>query len=85
MKDVNLNHKPVWKKKLPLKVKTAINYADLKKRAIEKLLHHGQSFFGLEEYVLLYADGKEALFLPGITTPISQPDSYKEELRKPYS
>ena len=62
MKNVNLNHKPVRKKKLPLKVKTAISYDDLKKRAIEKLLHHGQSFFGLEEYVLLYADGKKHFF-----------------------
>ena len=83
MKNVNLNLKPVRGKKLPLKVKTTINYDDLKKRAIEKHSHHDQSFCGLEEYVLLYPDGKEALFLPGITS--FQLDSYKEELGKSHS
>ena len=85
MKNVNLNLKPVRGKKLPLKVKTTINYDDLKKRAIEKHSHHDQSFCDLEEYVLLYPDGKEALFLPGITSTRFQLDSYKEELGKPYS
>ena len=83
--NVNLNLKPVRGKKLPLKVKTTINYDDLKKRAIEKHSHHDQSFCCLEEYVLLYPDGKEALFLPGITSTRFQLDSYKEELGKPYS
>ena len=68
MKNVNLNLKPVRGRKLPLKVKTAINYDDLKKRAIEKHSHHDQSFCCLEECVLFYPDGKEALFLPGITS-----------------
>ena len=85
MKNVNLNLKPVRGKKLPLKVKIAINYDDLKKRAIEKHSHHDQSFCGLEEYVLLYPDGREALFLPEITSTRYQLDSYKEELGKPYS
>ena len=71
--------------KLLLKVKTTINHDDLKKRAIEKHSHHDQSFCGLEEYTLLYPDGKEALFLPGITTTRFQRDSYKEELEKLYS
>ena len=62
MKNIKLNLKPVRGKKLPLKVKTTINYDDLKKRAIEKHSHHDQSFCDLEEYVLLYTDGKEALF-----------------------
>ena len=83
MKNVKLNLKAVRGKELPLKVKTTINYDDLKKRAIEKHSHHDQSFCGLEEYVLLYPDGKEALFLPGITS--FQLDSYKEELGKSYS
>ena len=85
MKNVNLNLKRVRGKKLPLKVKTTINYDNLKKRAIEKHSHHDQSFCGLEEYVLLYPDGKETLFLPGITSTRFQLDSYKEELGKPYS
>ena len=80
-----MNLKPVRGKKLPLKVKTSINYDYLKKRAIEKHSHHDQSFCGLEEYVLLYPDGKEALFLPRITTTRFQLDSYKEELGKPHS
>ena len=84
MKNVNLNLQPVRGKKLLLKVKTTINY-DLKKRAIEKHSHHDQSFCCLEEYVLLYPDGKEALSLPGITSTRLQLDSYKEELGKPYS
>ena len=72
-----MNLKPVRGKKLPLWW--------LKKGAIEKHSHHGQSFCGLEEYALLYPDGKEALFLPGITTTRFQLDCYKEELGKPYS
>ena len=36
-------------------------------------------------YVLLYPDGKEELFLPGITSTTFQLDPYKEELGKPYS
>ena len=36
MKNMNLNLKPVRGKKLPLKVKTTINYDNLKKRAVEK-------------------------------------------------
>ena len=62
MNNVSLNLKPVSGKKLPLKFKTTINFDDLKKRAIEKHSHHHQSFCSLEEYVLLYPDGKEALF-----------------------
>ena len=85
MKNDNLNLKPVRGKKLLLKVKTTINYDDLKKGAIEKHLHHDQSFCSLEEYISLYPDGKEALFLPRITTTRFQLDSYKEELGKPYS
>ena len=84
MKNVNLNLKPVRRKKLLLKVKTKINYDDLKKRATEKHSHHDQSFCGLEEYALLYPDGKEALFLPRITTTRFRLDSNKEELGKPY-
>ena len=51
MKNINFNLKPAREKKLPLKVKTTINYDNLKKRAIEKHSHHDQSFCGLEEYV----------------------------------
>ena len=85
MKNVNLNLKLVRAKKLSLKTKTTINYDHLKRRAIEKHSHQDQSFCGLVEYVLLYPDGKEALFLPGITTTRFELDSCKEELRKPYS
>ena len=83
MKNFNLNLKPVRGKKLSLKVKTANSKDDLKKRAKEKHSHHDQFLCGLEEYVLLYSHGKEALFLPGITSTRSQLDSYKEELGKP--
>ena len=65
MRNVNLNLKPVRGKKLPLKVKTTINYDDLKKKSNRKAFTPRPVFCGLEEYVLLYPDGKEALFLPG--------------------
>ena len=39
----------------------------MKKRAKEKNSQHDQSSCSLEEYILFYPDGKEALFLPGIT------------------
>ena len=85
VKNVNLNLKPVRGKKLQLKVKATINYDHLKKRAIENHSHHEQSFCGLEEYVLLYPDGKEALSVPGINSTRFKLDSYKEELGKLYS
>ena len=53
MKNVDLNLKLVRGKKYPLKVKTTVNYDDLKKRATEKHSNHDQSFCDLEEYVLL--------------------------------
>ena len=62
MKNVNLNVKPIRGKNLPLKVKTTIYYDD-------------QSFCGLEEYMLLYLDGKEARFLTGIKNNKFQLDS----------
>ena len=80
-----MNLKLVRGKKLPLKLKTAINYNDLKKRAIEKHSHHKPFSCGLEKYLLPYPDVKEALFLPGITTTRFQLDSCKEEIGKPYS
>ena len=40
MKNVSLNLKSAREKKLALKVKTTINYDDLKKRAIQKHSHH---------------------------------------------
>ena len=57
----------------------------MKKRTIEKHSHHYQFFCDLEEYILLYPNGKETLFLPGITTTRLQLDSYKEQLGKPCS
>ena len=63
MKNVNLNLPPVGGKKLQLKVKTTINYDDLKKKRVtEKHSNHDQFFCGLEEYVLLYADEKKHSF-----------------------
>ena len=38
-----------------------MNYDNLKKRAIEKHSYHDQYFCDLEEYVLLYPDGKETM------------------------
>ena len=57
----------------------------MKKWAIEKHSHHDQSFCDSEENVLLYPEGKEELFLPGITSTRFQLDSYKKESGKPYS
>ena len=58
----NLNLKPVRGKKLPLKVKTTVNYDDLKKRAIEKHSHHDQSFCCLEEYFITLSRWKRSIF-----------------------
>ena len=67
MKNVDLNLKPVTGKKLPLKVKTTINYDDLKKKSNRKAFTPRPVFLRLRRIcVLLYPDGKEALFLPGI-------------------
>ena len=86
MKYIDQSFKPVRGKKLPLKVHETIDYFSLKRAAVEKHANHDQLFCGLEEYSLLYPDGKEAYFLPGITSSVKfQLDLYKEELGKPYS
>ena len=58
MKNLNLNLKS-QRKKLKLQLNMTIWKKEQKKRI--------QSSCSLEEYILFYPDGKEALFLPGIT------------------
>ena len=84
MKYIDQSFKPVRGKKLPLKVHQTIDYFSLERAAVEKHANHDQLFCGLEEYSLLYPDGKEAYFLPGSSVKF-QLDLYKEELGKPYS
>ena len=62
MKNVYLNLKPVREKKVRLKVKTTINYDDLKKRSIEKHSHHGQSFCGLRRLCITLSRWKRSTF-----------------------
>ena len=66
---------------------TNSSYEDIKKVSIEKHSNHNQNFVCRHEtYVLLYPDGQEAYYLPGVfSTQAFQLDLYKEELGKPYS
>ena len=85
MKVVDQSFKPIRGKKLPLKVDHEIDYLSLKKAAIVKHSNHDQLFCGLEDYVLLYPDGKQAYYLPGSAKNEFKLNLYKEELGKPYS
>ena len=51
--------------RLPVQVKDNANVIDLKVAAIEKYSKHDQQFCGLEDYVLLYQDLSDDVFLPG--------------------
>lgn len=50
---------------MPLKVRNTIDDINLKTAAIEKHANHDQMFCGLEEYAMIYPDGKEVNFIPG--------------------
>ena len=83
--------KPVRGKKLPLKIDEKSSSAEIKLSAINKHASHDQNFCALEEYVLLYPDGKEVIKLPGLPSDDPENDKefslleYKTELGKPYS
>lgn len=76
--------KVIHGKKLPVKVDSNSDYVNLKCTSIEKHTKHNQNFCGIESYVLLYQDGKDAMFLSGCTKSFKL-NLYKEELGKPCS
>ena len=84
--------KPVRGKKLPLKPSETTSASKIKILAIDKHASHNQNFCGLEDYVLLYADGKEVIKLPEASTGTGEKKGkqftlceYIIELGKPYS
>ena len=55
-----------------------------KEAAIEKHSKYDQEFCALEDYVLLYPDFREVVYLPG-SSNVFQLDKYKHDLAKAYS
>ena len=70
-------------KRLPVKVSDKCSAAELKEAAIEKHSKYDQEICALKDYVLLYPDFKEVLYLPGSSNAF-QLDKYKHDLAKPY-
>ena len=84
--------KTVMGKKLPLKLSETSSASEIKILATDKHASHNQNFCGLEDYVLLYPDGKEVVTLPETPTGTGEKKGkqftlceYKMELGKPYS
>ena len=84
--------KPVRGKKLPLKLSETSSASEMIILAIDKHAPHNQKFCGLEDYALLYPDGKEVVTLPETPTGTGEKKGkqftlceYKMELGKPYS
>ena len=83
------NLKCVRASRLPVKIDMSVDADTLKTEAIQKHASYDQAFCALEDYHLLYPDGKEVIFIPG-TTALASPKpfqlcAYKEDLGKPYS
>ena len=81
------NLKCVRGSKLPVKVGSSVDAHALKMASVDKHSLFDQTFCGLEDYVLLYPDGKEVIYVPGNTPDPKtfQLCTYKQELGKPYS
>ena len=62
MKNVDLNLKPVRGKKLPLKVKTTINYDDLKKKSNRKAFTPRPVFLRLRRICITLSRWKGSTF-----------------------
>lgn len=65
-------------KKLPLKVTETSSASEIKILATDKHASHNQSFFDLEDYVLLHPDGTKVVTSLG--TPIGTGDKNKEKI-----
>ena len=71
-------------KRLPVKVSDKCSATELKEAAIEKHSKYDQEFCSLEDYVLLYPDFREVVYLPG-SSNVFQLDKYKHDLAKAFS
>ena len=75
-------------KKLPVKVLEDSDAVSIKKESIAKHAMHDQNFCALEDFMLLYPDGKQVFKLPCLPHAQAEDfrlDKYKAELAKPYS
>lgn len=58
--------KAQWGKRLPLKVPRDSTHKDILQKGLTKWkVHNRQAIEEHEEYMLLYEDGNEAVFMPG--------------------
>ena len=77
------SERPQWKKIIS-KIPIYANASQIKVEAINKHSRHYQNFCALENYVLLYPDGREVMFVPGVENQTFKLCLYKEELNKQY-
>jgi hypothetical protein len=78
--------KPKRGKKLVLRVSNKANYKTVCSQAVEKWkAFYSHLYSESDDYVLLYENGEEALFLPGSTKEFFSLERYQEELGKDYN
>jgi len=78
--------KPKRGKKLVLRVSNKINYKTLCNKAVEKWkAFYSHLYVESNEYVLLYENGEEALFLPGSKKEFFSLERYQQELEKDFN
>lgn len=77
--------KPKWGKRLPLKTKRNASYKDILENGLAKWKVFNKAMIEENEnYMLLYDDGSEAIFLPGQGKQFFVLSRYKEELGRDY-
>lgn len=77
--------KPRWGKRLPLKIRRDATHGEILQCGLSTGKVFNKTLIEEEEnYLLLYEDGNEALFLPGQTQNFFVLSKYKEELRRDY-
>ncbi|XP_066926772.1 uncharacterized protein [Clytia hemisphaerica] len=76
-----------WKRqgrRLPVLVLDRVNATELKSKAVKKFAEYDQNFCSTEDYILLYHDYSEMVYIPGTMKAFILSD-YKENLGDPYS
>ena len=76
--------KKVWGKRLPIKIQKCSTYSSILETGRLKWSAYYSNLMQDKEYVLLYEDGNQALFMPGGHKEFFDLSKYKEELGRDY-
>ena len=77
--------KPLWGKRLPLKIRSDATHKEILEGGLSKWKIFNKAMIEDDEnYMLLYDNGNEALFMPGQTQEFFVLSKYREELGRDY-